>query len=493
MKIIITMIFLVSGTVFIIKDKIPNAARPNKTEEIKKQYDKLYNVKRGNFYVSLNINGSLQPLKEYEIKPEAKSQFALEIIEIVKNNRVVKTGDILCRFSDEYYLELLDSYKLSMESEQKNLKVAYEELNAQEFNNIASIKNAAVAHRLSQEELDRYIDEDSLRLKKNYLKKIEENDRSVENAEKYLDGSKKRLADNQEQNLVKTLELDLKLKEKALESAEDLREKALYDLKIFKRYTYNTTVLKLQESVTRNKLALQNIIIKARSDLVKQRQGIDLINKRMDKIKIDIEKVEEILKYMVIKAPVDGIFSKAPSKDQYGRDTGEWVAGTKVYYGQKIGSIPDMSKFLVNLSIPESYRSYVKKGLKAEIKIKPLPDVKLTGIIDNISTIAVHDLSWDNNSPKRYPTKILTDQTDPRLTPGMTVSADIIIDSVKNALYVPIEAVYNREGKTYLRLEQGDKIVEREVTCNRSSVDFVEITAGLKDGDKVILNWVEED
>lgn len=489
----IVLVLLIAGGVatYFYKDDINELVSPQEASTI--QYDKIYNVERGDFLITLNLDGALKPIKEYRIKPLVNSRWAFEITYIIDNNTNVKKGDVICRFSDEIFQGDLNTYLIDLENERKNLKVAYEELNAQEFNNIADIKNAAVANRQAREALVRFRDEDSLNQKKTLIKKLDQLEKSISDYESSLYDSVKYYNENQDQNLEKKLQSDVKNKEKALNQAEEAKDKAFYDLRVFKKYTYSAQILKFQEAVTKSKLGLQNVIIKARSMVIKHQQNISLINKKIAKVEADIKKEEDILSKLEIRAEVDGVFTKTAARDSRGRSSGEYLVGTDVRFGQQVGTIPDMSKFLVELKVPEAYRSFIKTGLISEIKMKSIPGLKLTGKVDRISTLAVNDISWDKNSPKRYPTKIFTDDTDPRLTPGMTVNVDIIIDEVKAALHVPIESVYNREGSTFIRIEKEGKVTEVKVKTGRSSMDYVEIVEGLAEGDSVILNWESTD
>jgi multidrug efflux pump subunit AcrA (membrane-fusion protein) len=73
------------------------------------------------------------------------------------------------------------------------------------------------------------------------------------------------------------------------------------------------------------------------------------------------------------------------------------------------------------------------------------------------------------------------------MMPGMTVKAEIVVETVKDAIYVPVEAVYNREGQAYARLKTLTGDTEIKVETGRSSVHYVEILSGIKDGDEVML------
>jgi len=76
---------------------------------------------------------------------------------------------------------------------------------------------------------------------------------------------------------------------------------------------------------------------------------------------------------------------------------------------------------------------------------------------------------------------------DPRLMPGMTMRVEIIVETVTNVLHLPIEAVFQREGKTFARVKGVTGVEERPVTTGRTSNSFVEILSGLEEGERVTL------
>jgi multidrug efflux pump subunit AcrA (membrane-fusion protein) len=52
---------------------------------------------------------------------------------------------------------------------------------------------------------------------------------------------------------------------------------------------------------------------------------------------------------------------------------------------------------------------------------------------------------------------------------------------------VPLDSVFERDGRTFCYVLAASKPEERQVKVGRSSADFVEILEGLAEGDKVAL------
>ena len=191
-----------------------------------------------------------------------------------------------------------------------------------------------------------------------------------------------------------------------------------------------------------------------------------------------------------IRAPATGtLFYGNPENSRWrGRSEETLREGSEIWIGQVMAYIPDMASFRVETSIPEEFRSRVKTGLPVHIKAKAIPDLLLKGSIEKIAAAATPIVQWDAQSPKVYSTQISTDKSDPRLTSGMTVQVEIIVETIKDSIYLPIEAVYTREGETYVKVERVDGPAdERKVKTGRFSADFIEILNGIAEGDRVLL------
>ena len=189
----------------------------------------------------------------------------------------------------------------------------------------------------------------------------------------------------------------------------------------------------------------------------------------------------------MLRAPIDGIVSLGAASRR-GREQKEILIGTSVSPQEVVARIPDLTQFLVRCDIPEIYRSRISVGQSAMLKNAALPNLNMKGTIEEIASMSQRLLQWDSRSPRVYETKISTNNADPRLMPGMTVEVEILVDTVKSVFFVPVEAVYNKEGKAYCKVQRSFSLEETEISTGRASDSYVEITEGLKEGDVVLLH-----
>jgi len=100
---------------------------------------------------------------------------------------------------------------------------------------------------------------------------------------------------------------------------------------------------------------------------------------------------------------------------------------------------------------------------------------------------------WLNPDLKVYSTDIGIHGTHDALKTGMTGKVTVIIDKLRDVLYVPIQSVVTVEDKKVCYVA-GSPAVKREVETGLFNDNFVEIKSGLAEGEKVLLNppkWTE--
>ena len=95
---------------------------------------------------------------------------------------------------------------------------------------------------------------------------------------------------------------------------------------------------------------------------------------------------------------------------------------------------------------------------------------------------------WRDPIRRDYTVKIqLNDATDLGLKPAMRCKADIYVDQVEDALFIPIQAAFRTGGTAYVYVRDGSRFAQREVTLGRASELFVEILEGLSEDEAVLL------
>ena len=78
----------------------------------------------------------------------------------------------------------------------------------------------------------------------------------------------------------------------------------------------------------------------------------------------------------------------------------------------------------------------------------------------------------DRRGAKFFSVSVQVKESEPRLRPGMTARVEIEVEERKSALFVPLEAVFERDGRSVVYVA-GRRPRPREVVLGPSSADFV--------------------
>jgi HlyD family secretion protein len=160
--------------------------------------------------------------------------------------------------------------------------------------------------------------------------------------------------------------------------------------------------------------------------------------------------------------------------------------GDQAWQNQPLLYLPDMSSMIVKTQIREIDLHKVELEQQCTIKVDAYPDALFEGQVNFIGVLASKRFEGGIGE-KYFQLTISLHGDDPRLRPGMTARVSILTDSVKSALCVPSQAVFDEEGKKYCYLHTGRGFTKTEVSLGKQNEDLAEIVSGLKEGDKVSL------
>src|SRR6185503_8443628 len=168
-------------------------------------------------------------------------------------------------------------------------------------------------------------------------------------------------------------------------------------------------------------------------------------------------------------------------------------AGLMVRQRQELIRLPDVSKMLAEFTIEESRVAQVRAGMTAYIQVRNIPHRRFKGTVRRVALLPDAQASWMNPDKKVFPSDILVEEELPILKPGVSVSAEVIITNLTRVLSVPIQTVSRWNGENVCFIKKGSRVTPVAVTTGWFNDAFVEIKAGLKEGDLVLLAPVGDD
>jgi len=209
-----------------------------------------------------------------------------------------------------------------------------------------------------------------------------------------------------------------------------------------------------------------------KTDIINQNYWVNKVSRRVKDIK-------EVLTEFTIKAPSSGmvIYKK------------EW-SGTKRKVGSMINpfdrvvaTLPDLTSMLSKTYVNEIDVSKMKIGQNVNITIDAFPKKRYNGVVSFVANVGEKLL---NTNDKVFEVQIKVDGTDPELRPSMTTGNKIIVNTVKDALYIPIECV--QAGIDSIPFVYTKKGIKQIVLLRESNEKHVLIEKGLEPGTLVYLN-----
>jgi multidrug efflux pump subunit AcrA (membrane-fusion protein) len=163
--------------------------------------------------------------------------------------------------------------------------------------------------------------------------------------------------------------------------------------------------------------------------------------------------------------------------------------GDRVTGSQGLLTIPEVRRMLVEASATEADVHRVRPGQSATIRLEAFPDVQLTGKVTRVGTLA-RAASDRPLEDKRFDIVVEVDPTEADLRPEMTARVDLSLGERPDVLLVPINAVFERQGLPVCHVVGRFGIDTRLVQIGDSNDAFVEVVAGLREGERVGLQDV---
>jgi multidrug efflux pump subunit AcrA (membrane-fusion protein) len=187
------------------------------------------------------------------------------------------------------------------------------------------------------------------------------------------------------------------------------------------------------------------------------------------------------LDYCVVRAEQSGLVIY-PTAEPW-KHTPEIKEGATVYMGQTLLLMPDLSKMQVKVGIRESIVARIKPGLAARVA---LPDQTLHGRVSSVASVA-GPASWWTGNVVRYDTIVELPPAE-GLKPGMSAEVEVIVDRHEDVLTIPVAALVETEDGDFCWVKTADGAQRRSLRLGDTNDIFTIVTAGLKEGDKVLLN-----
>jgi HlyD family secretion protein len=329
---------------------------------------------------------------------------------------------------------------------------------------------------------------------------------------------------------VKKGDLLIKIKPDSYKALLEQQEAAISSAKAT-NLQQKATMLKTQQDLKRaeDMFAKKTISIQeynaaqAASDVAKNTYESSL--HEIERAEAGSSQARDQLSKTTVYSPIDGTITILSSK------LGERIVATGQFAGTEVMRVADLNHMEARVDANENDVVNVKVGHKANIKIDAYGDRKFHGTVYQIANTGTTTGSGTQEEVTNFQVKVRIDDHDVPLKPGLSCTADIETNMVKDAVAVPMQAVTirtgdsnlspeeieNRKAKTNARdkgdnsaefvnerqekaaqreereklskvvfLKKGGKAQSVKVTTGISDDTYMEIKSGIQAGDEVI-------
>ena len=203
-----------------------------------------------------------------------------------------------------------------------------------------------------------------------------------------------------------------------------------------------------------------------------------------ERSKMLAETASRNIETMTLKAPSDGYINVERNANTNYYASGAVVApyqmGDQVRAGMAVAQIPDLTNWEVVAQIAEQDRGHLSVAQPADIKVVALPGKKFHGSIASLG--GTTGPPWD----RRVECKLNLKDPSPALRPGMSARIVVTMETLKNALWLPAQAVFERDGRTFVYAKSETGFLVRDVQMVRRGESQV-VVKGVKEGEEIAL------
>ncbi|HEY7351357.1 MAG TPA: efflux RND transporter periplasmic adaptor subunit [Terriglobales bacterium] len=224
---------------------------------------------------------------------------------------------------------------------------------------------------------------------------------------------------------------------------------------------------------------------KLESDRAASRATIDDKIDASQKAAFDLKRAQTALSKMTLRAPVAGVVSLVSVPRMEGESP--FKAGDRAWPGAPIAELPDSSSLRIDARVDETERGRLVAGQLTNAHFDAIPDRQFAGKIEEISTIATEDYSAGWPIPRNFTVRVVLDSVDSRLRPGMTAHINVTVDRVPDAITIPVQASFQKDGESLAYVWTGSKFNKRVIEIGRRSGDRILVAKGLEVGDRIAL------
>ena len=263
---------------------------------------------------------------------------------------------------------------------------------------------------------------------------------------------------------------------KALDQATVERTAAMRDLERYQRAydggaVPHNDLARAQDEMKKAEIGLAA----ARKDFELQSAGagLDARNKQLlaERQRAVVAEQRRQVEALTLRAPFDGQVGQV-----------QVPQGTQVVANGPVLSVVDLSRFEVEMKVPESFARDLGIGMPAQITSN---GARFAGEIAAVSPEVV-------NGEVTARVRFADGKQPPGLRQNQRLSVRVVMDTKRNVLMVERGPFVEQDGGNFAYVVDGGSAARRPISTGAASLDAIEITSGLQAGDRIVVSGTDQ-
>ena len=223
------------------------------------------------------------------------------------------------------------------------------------------------------------------------------------------------------------------------------------------------------------------------------RAALAVVEEKRTKATLAAQRAQQIIESLIVRTPIDGLVIARENRDQTnifysGMTLPPYRAGDMVMSGRLVLEVHASGTMEVRTKVNEQERANVSEGQAASVVADALPGPPFQARVSSLAGAAARATFFDSSSgPLRlFDVGLRLDRPDPRLKPGTSVRIIVNGAEIRDALTLPRQAVFQKDGKPVVYVRSGTGFAARDVQIAHRTESRVALT-GLEAGTEVSL------
>lgn len=159
--------------------------------------------------------------------------------------------------------------------------------------------------------------------------------------------------------------------------------------------------------------------------------------------------------------------------------------GSVLMFPSPVLKFPDLSLMQISADASESDFRKIERGQKVYVTIDAAERLVTTGRINRKSLATSMAQRYSASKVRTYEVIIDIDSCHLKMKPGLSASCEIIIQEVKDTLFVPSLSIFEKDSIKIVYVKEKKKFTPVQIKTGSSGSSFTIITEGLE-GDEII-------